>query len=105
MQKHTGSPEKLDYEQIVELLTTRLVLQFNHSTDITVAIDGGLIVVRRPDYPTYTFNERGAEEAVFDGIRLMMPDAQGFPCTFLLDVPVSQQDGVTPARARVEEKY
>lgn len=80
-----GEPGKLEYDEILEIVTSRTVSQFQYSPYPNVVLEGDYIVVKRPGEPDYIFNEHGASEAVFDGQKLSMPDAQGFPCTFAFE--------------------
>lgn len=80
---HVDGPKgDLDYDDIVDIINSHRVTQFNYSKNPRVVVDGSHIMVYRDGHPEYCFNEHGAEDAVFDGKRLSMPDAQGFPCTF-----------------------
>jgi glutamate synthase domain-containing protein 2 len=83
--KPGGTPAGLTFDEIVDLVMSGTVQRFNRATDMRIVMDGGCIVVHRPDFPSITFNEHAAETAVFDGSALRMEDAQGFEYTFEFD--------------------
>lgn len=85
--KPGGTPAGLSYEEIVDLVMSGTVTRFHQSANISIALDGGLIVVHRrmAGFPPITFNEQAAETAVYSGNTLTMADAQGFEYTFEFD--------------------
>ncbi|WP_425953276.1 hypothetical protein [Ralstonia pseudosolanacearum] len=79
-----GPKGQLTFDQITHLLRKSNTLKFNYDTDVRIEIGCTSFYVRRPGKPEYTFNDDAAPEAIFDGCRLSMPDAQGFTCVFEL---------------------
>ena len=78
----SGTHVGLSYEEIVDLVMSENTRTFNGNSNFQVKLDGGLLVVIRDGMTPITFNEHAAQEAVFDGKTLVMPDAQGFEFTF-----------------------
>lgn len=78
-----GEKGKLSFDEIKEMLLGRTVRSFNYTKYPSVHFDVDIVVRHPCDFIEYRFNEEySAPNAVYDGIRLTMPDAQGFMYTF-----------------------
>ena len=82
-----GVKGQLTFDQIAQLLAEAAEsrdLKLNRDTVEELEVGNTSFYVRRSGSPEYTFNEDAAPEAIFDGCRLSISDAQGFPCVFEL---------------------
>jgi hypothetical protein len=80
-EKFPGEPGLLSFEQVYEMLFSRLVTKFGPYEQPQIHIDGQRTIVVNQ---CYYFMEESIEAAIYDEKtdRLFMPDAQGFEYIF-----------------------
>lgn len=79
-----GMAGQLRFMDIVHLVSTATHVKFNYDLNARIEFQESAFYVHRADSPAFTFNEDAAGEAILEGRRLSMPDAQGFICVFEL---------------------